>query len=62
MTRTLLSFENFNVAEAEALQNAAGNMCGTVAPLEAETSSSRQESCQNWEVCCRPQLPWRSQT
>ena len=62
MTRTVLSFENFNVAEAEALQNAAGNMCGTVAPPEAETNSSRQELCQNWEVCCRPQLPRRSQT
>jgi hypothetical protein len=37
MTRTVLSFENFNVAEAEALQNAAGNMCGTVAPPAADT-------------------------
>jgi hypothetical protein len=27
-----LSFESFNAVEAEALQTAAGNMCGTVAP------------------------------
>ena len=38
--------------EAEALQTAAGNMCGTVmrgtvAPPESETSSSRQGSCRN---------------
>src|SRR3954452_24899416 len=38
--------------EAEALQTAAGNMCGTVlrgtaAPPGSETSSSRQGSCRN---------------
>src|SRR5690349_3048551 len=38
--------------EAEALQTAAGNMCGTVmrgtaAPPESETSSSRHGSCRN---------------
>ena len=38
--------------EAEALQTAAGNMCGTVmrgtvAPPESETSSRRQGSCRN---------------
>ena len=38
--------------EAEALQTAAGNMCGTImrgtaAPPESETSSSRQGSCRN---------------
>src|SRR3954463_10102281 len=33
--------------EAEALRTAAGNMHGTVAPPESETSSSRQGSCRN---------------
>jgi hypothetical protein len=51
-TRTVLSFENVKVAEAEALRTAAGNMCGTVlrgtvAPPESEISSSRQGSCRN---------------
>ena len=47
-----MSSEKLNVVEAEALQTAAGNMCGTVmrgtvAPPESETSSSRHGSCRN---------------
>ena len=60
-TRTVLSFENVKVAEAEALRTAAGNMCGTVLRgLRRSPVRAVKDRVGTWETSCRPQSPRRS--